>query len=308
MNTYIETKLFSVTSSSATIQNNSTFLSDVIFEANNFIKNDGIINLDVALIHAEIPVSFYVINDYNNQFRFQLFNDPITTVDIPFGNYNATSLITALHTAINDANFLITISKLTGKFTMTHNKSFIIYNNFLYSIGTVLGFNYNTINNSVGVSNPYTLTPPNMVNLLGAKKINIISQELNTINHSSEVGSLSMLSSVAIDQPSYGLIIYENKSGIKHNLKLKDINKIDIQLVDEYHNLINFNNIDWSMLFCFYITRENQEVFKNLENINDILNPNPSVSKPLENTKQNITPPPPPNKDLSQFEFLTNTI
>jgi len=251
----IETKLFSVTSSSATSKFNDTYLSSVSFEANNFIHSEGVTNLEVALIHAEIPVSFYVINEYNNQFRFKNNTAPITTVSIAFGNYNSTSLITALNTALNDANFVITISKLTGKLSFTHNQPYIIYNDFSFSIGTVLGFNPNTINNSVGTSNPYTLTPPHMLNLLGAKKLNIISNELNTINHSSEVGSLSLLTSIAIDQPAYGLIIYENKSGIKHNLKVKDINNIDIQILDENHNLVNFNNIDWSMLLCFYITR-----------------------------------------------------
>lgn len=304
MNTYVETKLLSITSSSATIRNNGTFFSNVVFECNNFIKNDSIISLDVGIIHAEIPVSFYVINDYNNQFRFKLFNDPITTVSITNGNYNATSLIDALKIAINDTNFLITISKLTGKLTMTHNKSFIMYNNFTNSIGSILGFDTATVNNSVGSSNPYTLTPPNMVNLLGAKKLNILSTELNTINYSSEVGSLSMLSSIAIDQPAYGLIIYENKSGIRHNLKVKDINKVDIQIVDEYHDFINFNNIDWSMLLCFYITRENQLVLKDLDMQNLVVSP----PKPEQPTDKNVSQPPEPpkSKDLSQLEFLSS--
>lgn len=256
--TYIETKLFSVTSSTATSKNNNSFLSDVVFECNNFIHAEGIINLDVALIHAEIPVSFYVINEYNNQFRFKLYPiiNPISTISIPFGNYNSSSLITAINTALSNPNFVITINKVTGKLSFSYNQPFIIYNDFDFSIGSVLGFNPNTINTSSLVA-PYTLTPPNLLNLLGAKKINIVSNELNTINFSSEVGSLSLLSSIAVDQPAYGLIIYENKSGIKHNLRVKDINKVDIQLLDENHNLINFNNIDWCMLLCFYITRQN---------------------------------------------------
>jgi hypothetical protein len=298
MNTYIETKLFSVTSSSATTKNNSTFLSNLEFEANGFIHGEGVINLDVALIHAEIPVSFYVINEYNNQFKFKLNVSAITTVSIPFGNYNSTSLISALNTALNDVNMVITISKLTGKLTFTYNNSFIIYNDFPFSLGNILGFNENTINNSIASA----ITPPNMLNLLGAKKLNIISNELNTINHSSEVGSLSMLSSIAVDQPSYGLIIYENKSGIKHNLRVKDINKVDIQILDEYHNLINFNNIDWSILLCFYITRQSQSQsslsFSNL------------IGVPTSNTLGVLEKVVPPNKkndipELKALDFLS---
>jgi len=296
INTFTETKLFSITSDSATRKINSSYLSDVVFESNNFIVDDNIDSLEVALIHAEIPVSFYVINDYNNLFKYKLDVGAITTTTIINGNYNSASLITALNTALNDAEFVITISKITGKLTMTYNKSFIIYNNFTYSIGSILGFNENTINNSIGSANPYTLTPDNMLNLLGAKKLNILSQEINTINHSSEVGSLSMITSLPVDQPSYGLIIYENKSGIRNRLQVKQIDKIDIQIVDENHNLINFNNINWSMLFCFYITR-NINTIKNT-NFNSLINPI-NIINPIDENKKN-------NKDLKQLEFLTN--
>jgi hypothetical protein len=299
MNTFIETKLFSITSDSATTKNNNSFLSDVVFEANNFIKNDNILNLDVALIHAEIPVSFYVINEYNNQFRFKLDTNPITTKSIDYGNYNSSSLITALKTALNDTNFIITISKITGKLTFTYNIPFIIYNNFNFSIGSILGFESNTINNSVGSSNPYTLTPVYMLNLLGAKKLNILSSEINTSNFSSEVGTLSMLSSIAVDVPAYGLIIYENKSGFKNNLQVRDINRIDIQIVDENHNFINFNNISWSMLICFYITRTINVTIEN--NFNSLIKNDISQNDIIQ--KKDIIKE---NKDLKQLEFLFN--
>lgn len=299
MNTYVETKLFSVTSNSATTQNNGIFLSDVVFESNNFIQSDGVLNLEVALIHAEVPVSFYVINEYNNQFRFQIDTDPITTVSIPYGNYNSASLITQLLTAINKINFTITISKLTGKLTFSHNTTYIIYNNFSFSIGTTLGFSPNTINTSVG-SNPFLLTPPYMLNLLGAKKLNIVSNELNTINHSSEVGSLSMLSSIAVDQPAYGLVIYENKSGIKHNLRVKDINRVDIQILDENHNLINFNNIDWSMLLCFYITRQNNTLQSSFSDL--MKAPVSTLGEKQGDLKKEI----PKSPELEDLEFLTS--
>jgi len=297
MNTFIETKLFSITSGSATTKNNNSFLSDVVFEANNFIKNDNILNLEVALIHAEIPVSFYIINESNNQFRFKLDTNPITTVSIAYGNYNSSSLITVLKSAINDVNFLITISKITGKLTFTYTNPFIIYNNFNLSIGSILGFESNTINNSSG--SPYTLTPIYMLNLLGPKKLNILSNEINTSNFSSEVGTLSMLTSIAVDQPAYGLIIYENKSGIKNNLQIRDINRIDIQIVDENHNFINFNNISWSMLICFYITRTINVTIEN--NFNSLIKNDISQNDIIQ--KKDIIKE---NKDLKQLEFLSN--
>ena len=59
----------------------------------------------------------------------------------------------------------------------------------------------------------------------------------------------------------------------------KDINKIDIALYDEDFNYINFNNINWSILFCLYITYE-MPFFT----INDTIKDN---NKPIENPSLN---------------------
>ena len=50
--------------------------------------------------------------------------------------------------------------------------------------------------------------------------------------------------------------MYQNTGGAKFTLSNTDINKIDLQLYDEDFNYINFNNINWSILFCLYITYE----------------------------------------------------
>ena len=59
-----------------------------------------------------------------------MFKIEITTlklITVPLGNYNANSLITILNTLIDDSNFSITISKITGKLKFSHCKDFIIY-------------------------------------------------------------------------------------------------------------------------------------------------------------------------------------
>jgi hypothetical protein len=249
-----ETKLINLTSETATQVFNGTYLSSVSFDTPSLlIKSPYLSKVELELLHCEIPVSFYNINYTNSYFKYQLDTDPITTVQVPVGNYNANSLIAELLTLINDANFTITISKITGKLQFHHNKTFIIYTDNQYSIGKVLGFNLGTSYSSNETPN-YTLTAPYPLNLLGIKKINISSSRLITNNFTSGHGSNTLLHSLSVDQPAWGLLIYQNTSGIRFNLGNHEIHKIDLQLLDEDQNYINFNNINWSMLFCLHIT------------------------------------------------------
>lgn len=249
-----ETKLINLTSETATHLYNSTYLSNVSFDTPSLlVKSPYISKVELELLHAEIPVSFYTINYSNSYFKYKIDTGPITTQQVPVGNYNANSLITALLTLINDANFEITISKITGKLTFHHNKAFIIYTDNQYSIGGILGFTLGTSYTSIELPN-YTLNSPYPLNLLGIKKININSSRLITNNFTSGQGSNTLLHSLSVDQPSWGLVIYENTSGIRFNLGNREIHKIDLQLFDEDQNYINFNNINWSMLFCLHIT------------------------------------------------------
>lgn len=251
MTSYItESRLISLNSQFG-IQNNSSFLSDIAFELPKLLVVDKTItNVELALIHAEIPVSFYTINYTNNLFYIDTLQ-----YDIPVGNYNATSLISTIKALIvsTHPNITITLNKITGKLTFINDFDFTINNtsNYPYSVGTILGVPENT--DLTSLSNELTLTYP--LNLLGIKRLSIVSNEIGTFNFTSR-GNVNLLASIPIDESSYGLVIYENKNQLKHTLHLQDINKMDIQILDEQFNLVNFNNQNWTMLFSIYITRK----------------------------------------------------
>lgn len=288
-----DTKLINLTSDTATQYNNSTFLSDLVFETKGLLIHDKkIVNVELSLIHAEIPVSFYTINYTNNILKIKFGTNADTLYTIPVGNYNANTLITQILSVINNSNFSIQLNKFNGKLTFNYNTSFIIYTNNSYSIGQILGFNLNTSYSSS--SNIINALYP--LNLLGIKKLNISSSEIITMNYSSSMGMCSLLTSIPVDQPPFGLIIYENKSGIKHLIKNTEINKLDLQITDEFNNLINFNNINWSLLFSLVITYDlNIQIDSN--NIVDNL--------PQQSTKIIGSTKSKPNSDLQQLEFLT---
>ena len=253
---FTDNKLINLTSESADQYYNSTFLSHLSFNTPGLlIANPYIKKVELSTIHAEIPVSFYTVNYSNSFFKYSINNGTILTQQIPVGNYNANSLITALLTLINNVNFTIIINKVTGVLQFKCNQTFTIYTDNTYSIGRILGFNLNT--SYVSTETPlYTLTALYPLNLLGIKKINISSQTLITNNFSSAIGTISLINSISVDQPPFGLIVYQNGGSIKFTLSNTDINKIDLQLYDEDFNYINFNNINWSILFCLSISYE----------------------------------------------------
>ncbi len=247
MNSYItETRLLNLSSEFATYKNNTTFLSDVTFDVNGLlVSDDNIVDVNVSLVHAEIPVSFYVINYTNNVFTYTI-SAIQTNLNIPVGNYNVTTLFTYLQA---NTPFTFIFNKINGLVTITHpSANFIITGN---AFGVILGFQSGSTNNSI----LFNLTGNFPINLLGIKKLNIVSNELITHNFTAGKGFNSLLASLAVDQPAYGLIVFENKSNVKHSIQLKELNKIDIQITDEKNNLINFNNIDWSLLIAVYITK-----------------------------------------------------
>ena len=110
-----ESKLINLSSEYASQNYNSTYLSNLSFNTPGLvIRNPLISKIEISVLHSEIPVSFYTINYSNSFFKYKLGTGSILTQQVPVGNYNANTLITALKTLINDVNFTITINKITG--------------------------------------------------------------------------------------------------------------------------------------------------------------------------------------------------
>ena len=89
------------------------------------------------------------------------------------------------------------------------------------------------------------------------------------------------------------MINYVNTTSSNTNiLKAPTIGNIDIQLTDEDNNLLDFNNIDWTITLCLSIERVDKE--KDKIKFGDIVKPlnfNTDNPVPINNTIDNqITP------------------
>lgn len=299
MTTYVETKIVALTSQSATVKYNSDFLSNVRYNLGTIYNNDdNIIHKQVQLLTAQIPYSFYVINDTNNQFKYQLGIATIFTSTIPVGNYDGNSLITALETALlaNGIILAITLSSIDGRLTFTHASSDFTLYNVTYSILPVLGF----LSGTNYTSTSFILTTPYSLNLLGIKTLQIRSSNLIMSNISSvQGGQTTLLSTIPVNCVPFGMMNYIDKGNHLMTIHNDSLDDLDIDLIDgESSNYINFNNQDWCITLAFHITKTLEPIQR--PKISKLLG-DKTTSQEAENIKEQI----PESKDIQELKLLS---
>ena len=97
--------------------------SKLLFNFKNLLSDDSnILKSFITVVNAQIPCSFYVINNSNNKI---VINGPfisVTTVYLTNGNYNANTLITELKSEFANAGIIfssIKINKINGRLKFT---------------------------------------------------------------------------------------------------------------------------------------------------------------------------------------------
>jgi hypothetical protein len=301
-----DTRLVTLNSNDA-IKSNGSYNSNVFFNIPDIVvDNEGIHHLEVAIIDAQIPFSWFLINNETNTLRYT-YNGNTYTITLTNGNYNANTLITQLTEGfLNTSSLVCTIvlSQITGKLTFKFNNPASNID-FLYlgSVGLfrILGFDEQ---NYSGVA----ITTPNPLNLLGITKLNICSQNLATISSFSSKKSIGscIIQTIPVDVPNWNLISYINRNNIHGKMKSRNLNNIDIQILDEFGRFIEFNNIDWNITIQIIIYRNDDVTYstinsfvdtekKHLEKINS--KNNEKNSKNNEKKSKNL--------DLEELNLLT---
>jgi len=254
MDTYIDQRIITLSSNNAT-QNNGTFLSDVIFNFRGLVKeDDDNREITISIQNAQIPISFYNINVYNNILVID-YNSTTYTFTLTQGNYNSLNLITeiiakfALQSIID---ITIVTSAITGCMTFTRALSLDFSILSTGTINTVIGFQPTTTNTSTsGV-----LTAPFPLNLLGLLKLKLASFELQTQNYDSSVQSnLNILATMPIDSGPFGVVLYNNISNITSIINNKSLDGFDLQIFGDDGRLVDFNNTHWNITLILAITR-----------------------------------------------------
>jgi hypothetical protein len=280
MNTRMITRQLNLNSQDA-IKNNGTMNSNLYFNFRNIIQQsnvDEISHIDFSVENCQIPVSFYNITNSNNILDW---NGNILTITA--GNYNTTTLATEIINklaAISITDVTIVLNSTTGKFVFTSASSNFTLGYLNSTIFKVIGF----ITNMNQVSTGFVLTSEYPVNLLGPLKLKISSGSINinNIDSGNNGSTLNTLIEIPVSSANFGLILYSNVSNIHSTLNQKTLNGIDILVKDNDNNLVDFNNIDFTLSFLL-------KIYYKIKSIDE-----PIINKPVKK----------PIEDMTQDEIL----
>lgn len=300
-----DSRLITLSSLDAEILNDD-YKSNCFFHIKNIVEpNIDIQYLDCGVIDAQIPVSWFLINDNSNKLVYN-YNLQTLEIELTKGNYNANTLATEIKNKLFNNNpsldVTIVLSQITGLYTFLF-QSPLTQVEFLYQqskgLADILGFNQNI----TSVNNNFTLPIP--LNLLGIQKINVCSNELASISSFSsqrKIGS-NVLQTIPVNVPSWNLINYENKNNIHSRMKSRFLDSgISIQLLDETGNFIEFNNIDWNLTIQIIIYRKSSTKLLQIPYFRQNIN---VEEKPKENSK-NSKKKDLLKKNLKELQLLEN--
>ena len=250
-----EKRIISLNANNATTYKNGTYLSDMSFDFINILTpDDSIVFVEAGIGNAEIPCSFYNIETTNNVFNYKV-NSINYSITVPIGNYNYSTLVTAMTTLFtaNGHTMTFSLNKASNILTMTLSSAGTWNTIDSSSIYYVLGFNASTVYNIT--SN--TITFPNLFNLLGQKKIKIYSNNISIDSYDSVNKSTSnLLSTISVSQPGFSMVVYQNVDGLYSRMRNHYLSTIDISIRDELNNLYNFNGVPWTLTINLILYRK----------------------------------------------------
>jgi hypothetical protein len=200
--------------------------------------------LEVEVIGAEIPFTFYGITATNNRISWTAASTTYSATVTP-GNYTVGQFVTALKAAMaaQQAGWTITYSSQTYKLTFTHAVPFTI-DLTNTTMTKVIGL---TAQTALGT----TATMANALNVSGPRYLLIKSRALTRpkitrpfLNQSQD----DVLYKVSIQGGPGDILVEKNtypnllRYGVRQTIK-----NIDFQLTDDQGNLIDLNGQDWSL-------------------------------------------------------------
>ena len=252
-----EKRLISLNSNNATKYLNGTYLSDVVFDFKSILSNEpSILYIEAGLQSAEIPITFYNIDITNNQLNYTIDTIAYSAIITP-GSYNYNTFVSTLISSllVNGHTFSFVLNRATNILTMSLTAGGVNWTSILSSsMYYIIGLPSSQTTYVVG-SNIFTF--PQMFNLLGQKKLKIYSSNL-AIDSFDSVGNQTnnLICTLSINQPSFGMLLYNNFDSVYGHMKTSYLSTIDIQIRDELGNQINFNNINWTMTIVLILYKK----------------------------------------------------
>ena len=219
----VQSRLVSINSKFATTYLNGTKRSSMIFDFNNVSsKSTDTLYHTVAIQSAEIPASYY----------------------------NLATFKTLYETAVNNIVLNISFSSITGKYSIQETGSaqqVITFNATPSTSFDIMGLGSVDITFPPFSAQNLPSAFPALANFLGVTKFKILSNSLAGDNFdSNKLTTTTLIDTISASASDFGLTIY-NSLGRESFVKAKRIDDIDIQVLDQDNNFIDFNGINWTL-------------------------------------------------------------
>ena len=210
----------------------------------------------VTLRNCSIFNTSYSVNNNNNTMKITTTSSYMIT--IPNGNYNPSTLSTALQLALNTSvsgyTFTVSANTTTNKFTITATAGgTFTYNASSYPLNSLL-LGYNPVDvgpNTTFTSNNVYLITPTPYYYLSIKEFPTLS-ETNSNNN--------VLGVIYNNVPSGSLLSFNSNCGPIFTRDFTDLNvtnlkNMSIQLLDSNYNQVDLNNINYLLEFEIYFKK-----------------------------------------------------
>lgn len=198
--------------------------------------------IHLSVQSASIPYSFYNVDYFNNKLVYSVNGGSNITIEIPQGNYSATSLKNYLTTVMT--GFTITYSNLNNTLTFTHSN----YDFEFKPSSTcmeILGFDEN--DNYTSTSR--VLASVNSINLFTIRNIYITSNNLSLNNINNSTPNLcNILASIPLTSGANSVVTYVNVNNVKSAVNdVKNFTIFQVALTDQDGDILDLNGCHWSM-------------------------------------------------------------
>jgi hypothetical protein len=222
---------------------------------------------EMVIQSIQFPFTFYAINNTNNCLRVN--RGATNSILIPPGNYTATSMITILNKALNNAvdpvtgfvyngfpgeTFSTSYSSTSMKFTITNGNPFTIYSGTFDPLSTLakaLGFRSNTAIGTLSAEGD------SAANIVGPQYLRIRSQFLSAPTQHKPIYANDSYSTTLFILPvnaGYGSFVTTDIQiplRLTYKFTIKSTDVVDFSVVDENGVAIDLNGCDWSMYVVF---------------------------------------------------------
>jgi hypothetical protein len=198
----------------------------------------------ISCILANIPYSFYNIDENNNKLMFCVNDVSFYTITIPPGNYNVYQLISYIEA--NNTQLKLSYDVITNKITFSHTT----YDFYLLSTSTCLElFGFKSSDTQLAMTSYQSkLTSSYCINLQSKHCICVqVNYQTGNINISNKLSN-NILASIPVSGQPYSMIVYRNNnSGFRSNLYTNTLGYLNVKLIDQNNNTINLNGCHWTL-------------------------------------------------------------